>query len=94
MRAAQLLLGHKKIESTVRYPGIEVDDGGHREVYGPTRGIFSCFLDARTDTDEMNRAALSDDRPLERWGALHAGRSALGLAASLIFLWAQRRSCC
>jgi hypothetical protein len=33
-------------------------------------------------------------RMLERWGALHAGRSALGLAASLIFLWAQRRSCC
>jgi hypothetical protein len=29
-------------------------------------------------------------RMLERWGALHAGRSALGLAAILIFLWAQR----
>jgi len=29
-------------------------------------------------------------RMLERWGALHAGRSALGLAATLIFLWAQR----
>jgi hypothetical protein len=26
MRAAQLLLGHTKIESTVRYLGIEVDD--------------------------------------------------------------------
>jgi integrase len=26
LRAAQLLLGHKKIESTVRYLGIEVDD--------------------------------------------------------------------
>jgi site-specific recombinase XerC len=25
-RAVQLLLGHTKIESTVRYPGIEVDD--------------------------------------------------------------------
>ena len=25
---------------------------------------------------------------LERWGALHAGRSALGLVATLIFLWA------
>jgi hypothetical protein len=24
---------------------------------------------------------------LERWGALHAGRSALGLMATLIFLW-------
>ena len=29
-------------------------------------------------------------RMLERWGALHAGRSALGLMATLIFLWAQR----
>jgi hypothetical protein len=29
-------------------------------------------------------------RMLERWGALHAGRSALGLVAMLIFLWAQR----
>jgi len=29
-------------------------------------------------------------RMLERWGALHAGRSALGLVATLIFLWAQR----
>src|SRR6516162_9782066 len=29
-------------------------------------------------------------RMLERWGALHAGRSGLGLVATLIFLWAQR----
>jgi hypothetical protein len=29
-------------------------------------------------------------RTLERWGALHAGRSTLGLVATLIFLWAQR----
>ena len=27
LRACQLLLGHRKIESTVRYLGIEVDDG-------------------------------------------------------------------
>jgi integrase len=26
LRAVQLLLGHKKIQSTVRYLGIEVDD--------------------------------------------------------------------
>ena len=25
---------------------------------------------------------------IERWGALHAGRTALGFAASLAFLWA------
>ncbi len=29
-------------------------------------------------------------RLLERWGALRAGRSTLGLAATLIFLWAER----
>lgn len=28
-------------------------------------------------------------RMLERWGTLHAGRSVLGLMATLIFLWAQ-----
>ena len=37
------------------------------EVYGPTRGIFSCFLDARTDPDKMNCSALSDARPLEHF---------------------------
>jgi hypothetical protein len=30
-------------------------------------------------------------RVLVRWGTLHAGRSAPGLVATLIFLWAQRR---
>ena len=29
-------------------------------------------------------------RMLEWWGTLHAGRSALGLMATLIFLWAER----
>jgi hypothetical protein len=29
-------------------------------------------------------------RMIRRWGILHAGRSALGLAATLIFLWAVR----
>jgi Domain of unknown function (DUF1772) len=33
--------------------------------------------------------ATAETRMLERWGTLHAGRSALGLLATLIFLWAQ-----
>jgi hypothetical protein len=28
---------------------------------------------------------------IEKWGALHAGRTALGFAAALIFLWASMR---
>ena len=41
--------------------------------------------------DTPPEAATAETRRiLERWGALHAGRSALGLVATLIFLWAQR----
>jgi hypothetical protein len=41
--------------------------------------------------DAPPEAASSETRRmLERWGALHAGRSALGVVATLIFLWAQR----
>ena len=35
-------------------------------------------------------ATVETRRMLEWWGALHAGRSALGVMATLIFLWAQR----
>jgi hypothetical protein len=41
----------------------------------------------------LEAATVETRRMLERWGALHAGRSALGLVATLIFLWAQRWSC-
>ncbi len=41
--------------------------------------------------DTAPEAATAETRRmLERWGALHAGRTALGLVATLIFLWAQR----
>ena len=45
--------------------------------------LFDHLMQAPHDaaTDETRRM-------LDLWGALHAGRSALGLAASLIFLWA------
>jgi hypothetical protein len=37
-----------------------------------------------------DRATAETRRLLERWGMLHAGRSGLGLVATLMFLWAQR----
>lgn len=45
LRAVQLLLGHTKLESTVRYLGIEVDDAlvmaEQTEVYRTSDGIVS-----------------------------------------------------
>jgi len=38
----------------------------------------------------VEAATAETRRMIERWGTLHAGRSALGLAATFIFLWAQR----
>ena len=35
-------------------------------------------------------AAAETRRMIRRWGILHAGRSVLGLVATLIFLWAER----
>jgi hypothetical protein len=41
--------------------------------------------------DTPPEAATAETRRMrERWGAFHAGRSALGLVATLIFLWAER----
>jgi hypothetical protein len=52
---------------------------------------FMIVLINRRLMDTPPEAATAETRRmLERWGALHAGRSALGLVATLIFLWAQR----
>ena len=53
--------------------------------------IFIIMPTNRGLMDTLPEAATAETRRiLERWGALHAGRSALGLVATLIFLWAQR----
>ena len=53
--------------------------------------IFAIMPTNRGLMDTPPEAATAETRGmLERWGALHAGRSALGVAATLIFLWAQR----
>jgi hypothetical protein len=55
---------------------------------------YTLFVIAPTNNRLMDTppeaATAETRRVLERWGALHAGRSALGLVATLIFLWAQR----
>ena len=55
---------------------------------------YTIFVIMPTNRRLMNtpaKAATAETRRmLALWGALHAGRSALGLVATLIFLWAQR----
>ena len=55
---------------------------------------YTIFVIMPTNRHLMNtpaEAATAETRRLlERWGTLHAGRTALGLVATLIFLWAQR----
>jgi Domain of unknown function (DUF1772) len=53
--------------------------------------IFAIMPTNRRLMDTPPEAATAETRRMiERWGTLHAGRSALGLVATLIFLWAQR----
>jgi hypothetical protein len=53
--------------------------------------IFVMMPTNRRLMDTAPEAATAETRRMiERWGILHAGRSALGPVASLIFLWAQR----
>jgi hypothetical protein len=55
---------------------------------------YTIFIIMPTNRHLMNTppeaATAETRRMLERWGALHAGRSALGLVPTLVFLWAQR----
>ena len=55
---------------------------------------YTIFVIMPTNRRLMNTpaeaATAETRRMLARWGALHAGRSALGLVATLIFLWAQQ----
>jgi hypothetical protein len=53
--------------------------------------MFMIMPTNRRLMDTSPEAATAETRRmLERWGTLHAGRSALGLTATLIFLWVQR----
>ena len=55
---------------------------------------YTIFVIMPTNRRLMNTppgaATAETRRIIGRWGILHAGRSALGLVATLIFLWAQR----
>jgi hypothetical protein len=52
--------------------------------------IFVIMPTNRRLMDTPPEAATAETRQLiERWGTLHAGRRALGLVATLTFLWAQ-----
>ena len=52
--------------------------------------IFIIMPTNRRLMDTPPEAATAETRRmLERWGVLHAGRSVLGLGATMIFLWAQ-----
>ena len=53
--------------------------------------IFIIMPTNRRLMDTPPEAATAETRRIiKRWGALHAVRGALGLSATLIFLWAQR----
>src|SRR5215469_1970302 len=55
---------------------------------------YTIFVIMPTNQRLMNipagAATAETRRMIGRWGILHAGRSALGLAATIVFLWAER----
>jgi hypothetical protein len=59
LRAVQLLLGHTKVESTVRYLGIEVDDALAIAEQGTSKkwdGARNCYIRAYPDLRIRPRA--------------------------------------
>ena len=58
----------------------------------PANWPYTIFVIMPTNRRLMNTAAgaatAETRRMIGRWGILHAGRTALGLAATLVFLWA------
>ena len=55
--------------------------------------IFVIMPTNRRLMETPPEAAVGEARHLmRRWGAFHAGRSVLGLIATLVFLWAEGRS--
>lgn len=79
LRVAQLLLGHSKLESTVRYLGIEVDDA--LEISEQTEASVTAFGQERTRgflcTNKLSPPAITQDslayprdaRPMSRGSA-------------------------
>jgi hypothetical protein len=45
-------------------------------------------VNRQLEATPLDKASAATRRLIERWGTLHAGRSALGVAATLVFLWA------
>jgi hypothetical protein len=45
-------------------------------------------VNKRLEATAPDRADANTRSQVERWGALHGGRSALGIAATIVYLWA------
>jgi hypothetical protein len=93
LQAVQLLLGHTKMDSTVRYLGVDIEDafllGADRPVTAPPTGA-PCAGPSRS----LIRAVVNDLFPLPKWLQT---RSHFGIERPCFatwharFLWAQRR---
>ena len=72
IRAVQLLLGHNKLESTVRYLGIEVDDAWRSQNRGVTLHMDATAALCRRSLSDPNRTSLLLRRVCGySWSCLH-----------------------